>query len=108
MSFLSKNFHRYANLNPIKSNITLSISRLAKKKIDPFVEAKAKDKNMPINFNPLKSETLKEKIKIKIIRDIIPLAIGFGICGYMLYLLYMKRKESLQLDDLNVLYIKLF
>lgn len=107
MSFLSMNFHRYASLNPFKSNMSVSTARLAKKKIDLFVEAKVKDKDKVDDLNPLKPETLMERIKNKIIRDIIPFAIGLGISGYMLYLLYKKRKESIQLDEMNVIFLKL-
>jgi len=92
--------HRNFFLNPLKSNMILSTSRLAKKKIDPFVEVKSTKRE--INTNPLKPETLREKIKNKLIRDIIPIAIGLGLCGYIMYLIKQKRNESSNLDDLNV------
>ena len=100
MAYFTRNLQRYSLLKPIKSDMILSTSRFAKKKIDPFIEVKEK-KSQDI-LNPLKKENMSEKIKNKIIREFIPLAIGLGLCGYMIYLLFKKRKESSNLDELNV------
>jgi len=100
MSFFVRSPQRYYFLNRIRSDLLYSTSRMAKKKIDPFVEELKKENNVYEKIN--KSETFKDNLKSKIIRDFIPIIISLGIFSYFMYFILQKRKESIHLDDLNV------
>lgn len=103
MAYFARNFQRNYFLNTLKNDTILNTARLAKKKIDPFVEPRANKSSANININPLKKDSFAERFKNFIIREIIQLALCLGLGGYIVYLLIKKKRESLNLDEMNVI-----